>query len=181
MTRIRGRVLPDAHDEILPFTRLLAGPADYTPTTFDPRELAGYTVSHMLAQAVDMTSPLLHFGGGYKDFVGNPAENFLRHLPSVWDQTLVLSGSEPGKTAAFARRRGQDWYVGLLNGAAAADMKIDLAFLGEGKFKADVFADDPENPAVFKRETKAIGSKDALTASMSVRGGYVVWITREAQ
>src|SRR4029079_6590666 len=130
MTRYR-RVLPDAHDEILPFTRFLAGPADYTPTTFDPRELVGYTWSHMLAQAVDMTSPLLHFGGGYKEFIDNPAEDLFRHLPSTWDQTIVLPGTEPGRTVGFARRRGEDWFIGILNGGAAGEMKIDLSFLGK--------------------------------------------------
>ena len=152
MTRY-GRVLPGEHDEILPFTRFLAGPADYTPTTFDPHELVGYTWGHMLAQAVDMTSPLLHFGGGYHDFLGNPAEDLLRHLPSTWDQTVVLPGSEIGKTAGFARRRGQGWYVGVLNGNEAASLKVSLSFLGAGHWHAEVFGDDPANPAAFRRES----------------------------
>jgi alpha-glucosidase len=173
------RVLPADHDEIIPFTRFLAGPADYTPTTFDPHELvSGYTWAHMLAQSVVMTSPLLHFGGGYKDFIGNPAEDFLRHLPSTWDETIVLPGSEIGKAAGFARRRGKDWYIGVLNGADAATLKVDLAFLGRGRWHAEFFGDDPANTAVFRRESKTVTSKDALTASMSPRGGAVVWITK---
>ena len=178
MTRYR-RVLPDAHDEIIPFTRFLAGPADYTPTTLDPHELVGYTWSHMLAQSVDMTSPLLHFGGGYKDFIGNPAEDFVRHLPTTWDQTIVLPGSEPGKTAAFARRHGQDWFIGILNGATAGDMKIDLAFLGDGPYHAELFADDPDNPAAFKRDTRDVSKIDTLSPSLSTRGGYVAWISKK--
>ncbi|HVT81474.1 MAG TPA: glycoside hydrolase family 97 catalytic domain-containing protein [Phycisphaerae bacterium] len=179
LTRYR-RVLPDAHDEILPFTRLISGPADYTPTTFDPRELSGYTWGHMLAQAVDMTSPLLHFGGGYKDFVDNPAEEFLRRLPTTWDQTIVLPGSEPGKTVGFARRQGRDWYIGVLNGGTAGEMKIDLSFIGEGSYSAEIFGDDPANPAAFKREDPRVTSKTTLTATLSVRGGFVAWIKRPA-
>lgn len=177
MTRY-GRVLPGEHDEIVPFTRLLAGPADYTPTTFDPHELVGFTWGHMLAQAVVMTSPLLHFGGGYKDFIGNPAEDFVRNLPSTWDQTIVLPGSEIGKTAGFARRRGRDWFVGILNGSDAASLNVDLSFLGRGHWHAEVFGDTPGAPAAFARESKTVTSKDTLPVTMSARGGVALWITK---
>ena len=177
MTRYR-RVQAAEHDEIVLFTRFIAGPADYTPTAFNPREMVGYTWSHLLAQAVDMTSPLLHFAGGYQDFIGNPAEDLLRHLPSTWDETIVLPGSEIGKTIGFARRRGQEWYIGVLNGGQAAALPINLTFLGQGQWKAEVFGDDSANPAAFKRESKAVTSGDMLTASMSPRGGTVIWITK---
>ena len=126
-----------------------------------------------------MTSPLLHFAGHYKDFIGNPAEDFLRHLPSTWDETIVLPGSEIGKIAGFARRCGNDWYIGVLNGADAATMEIDLSFLGSGTWNADLFGDDPETAATFKRENKSVKASDILTLSMSPRGGAVVWITKD--
>ena len=168
MTRYR-RILPLEHDETVLFTRFLAGPADYTPTTFNPRELVGFTWGHMLAQSVDMTSPLLHFGGGYNEFLDNPAEDFLRHLPTTWDETLVLPGSAISQMVGFARRHGQDWYVGVLNGKDAHTMPIDLSFLGEGAWNADIFADDPENPAAFRRETKRVTSKDKLDTVLASR------------
>lgn len=177
MSRYR-RVQAADHDEIVLFTRYLAGPADYTPTAFDLREMVGYTWAHLLAQAVDMTSPLLHLAGKYQDFIGNPAEDLLRHLPSTWDETIVLPGSEIGKTIGFARRRGQEWYIGMLNGGTAAEMQIDLSFLGTGQWQAEVYGDDPDTAAAFKRESKAIDSDDELTVSMSPRGGAVIWITK---
>jgi alpha-glucosidase len=180
MSRYR-RVQAADHDETVLFTRYLAGPADYTPTAFDPREMVGYTWSHLLAQAVDMTSPLLCLAGKYQDFIGNPAEDLLRHLPATWDETIVLPGSEIGKTVGFARRRGQEWYIGLLNGGQNATMQIDLSFLGAGAWQADVFGDDPNNAAAFRRETKAVTASDRLTASMSPRGGGVIWITKAAR
>jgi len=176
MTRYR-RVQAADHDQIVLFTRYLAGPADYTPTAFDPKEMVGFTWAHLLAQAVNMTSPLLHFAGKYQDFIGNPSEDFLRHLPSTWDETIVLPGSEIGKIAGFARRRGNEWYIGVLNGADAATMEIDLSFLGSGAWNADLFGDDPDNAATFKRENKSVTANDNLTVSMSPRGGAVVWIT----
>ena len=177
MTRYR-RVQTAEHDETVLFTRFLAGPADYTPTAFDPKELVGYTWGHLLAQAVDLTSPLLHFAGKYQDFIGNPSEDLLRHLPSTWDETIVLPGSEIGKVTGFARRRGQEWYVGVLNGQDAATYPIDLAFLGAGQWHAEVFGDTPEGPASFKRESKAVTSKDTFTATLSPRGGATLWITK---
>lgn len=177
MTRY-GRIQAADHDEIVLFTRFLAGPADYTPTAFDRREMVGYTWAHLLAQGVNMTSPLLHFAGKYQDFIDNPAEDLLRHLPSTWDETIVLPGSEIGKTVAFARRRGREWYIGVLNGAEAARLPIDLAYLGQGTWQAEVFGDDPEDPAAFKRESKTVKAGDKLMATMSPRGGAVVWITQ---
>jgi len=177
MTRYR-RIQTAEHDETVLFTRFLAGPADYTPTAFDLREMVGYTWAHLLAQGVNMTSPLQHFAGKYQDFIGNPAEDLLRHLPSTWDETIVLPGSEIGKTVGFARRRGQDWYIGVLNGGEAATMPIELSFLGAGAWQAEVFGDDPDNPAAFKRESKVVKASDKLMVSMSPRGGAVVWITK---
>ena len=127
-----------------------------------------------------MTSPLLHFGGGYKEFIGNPSEDLLHHLPSTWDQTIVLPGSEIGKTAGFARRRGQEWYIAFLNGKDPATLPVDLSFLGAGAWQAEVFSDDPASPAAFKRESKSVTAKDTLSAAMSSRGGTVIWIKKAA-
>jgi alpha-glucosidase len=176
MTRYR-RVQAADHDQTVIITRYLAGPGDYTPTAFDPRELVGYTWAHVLGQAVVMTSPVQHFAGGYQDFIGNPAEDLLRHLPATWDETTVLPGTEIGKVAAYARRRGDVWFVGVLNGAEAGNFSIDLKFLGPGSWQAEVFGDEPEKPAAFKRETKRVAAADKLTVEMSPRGGAVVWIT----
>jgi hypothetical protein len=82
---------------------------------------------------------------------------------------------------AFARRRGREWYIGVLNGGAAATLQIVLSFLCRGKWQASVFGDDPANPATFNRESKAVKADDKLTVSMSQRGGAVVWITKSAQ
>lgn len=175
MTRYR-RVQAADHDQIVLFARYLAGPADYTPTAFDPREMVGYTWAHLLAQAVNMTSPLQHFAGKYQDFIGNPSEDLLRHLPSTWDETIVLPGTEIGKTAAFARRRGQEWYIGVLNGATPVTLPIELSFLGSGEWQAELFGDQSDNPAAFKRESKPVTAGDTLVLPMSHRGGAVVWI-----
>lgn len=175
MTRYK-RVQAPEHDQIVPFTRLLIGPADYTPTTFNPKELGSYSKAHMLAQSVVMTSPLLCFGGGYAEFVGSEAEDFLRHVPSVWDETIVLDGSEIGKVAGFARRRGEQWFVGVLNGKDPATLPVGLKFLGKGEWQADVYGD--ETGKGFLREKRRVTAKDRLEIPMREQGGLVVWVRR---
>jgi len=158
--------------------QILTSPTDYMPTAFDLKEMVGYTWAHLLAQAVNMTSPLLHFAGKYQDFIGNPAENLLRHLPSTWDETIVLSGSEIGKTVGFARRRGDTWFIGVLNGGEAATLPIELSFLEQGTWQAEVFGDDPGHPATFQRQSNNVRASDSLTVSMSPRGGAVIGLTK---
>ena len=173
-----GRVQAADHDTIVPFTRYLCGPADYTPTAFDKKEMMGFTWAHLLAQAVDMTSPLLHFAGKYQDFIGNPAEDLIRNLPATWDETIVLPGSEIGTVVGFARRSGREWYIGLLNGGEETTFPIDFSFLGKGKWTVSVFADDPDNPATFKQGEKTVTARDQIEVPMSPRGGFVGWITK---
>ena len=98
------RLLQPDHDVILPFTRYIAGPADYTPTVFTSKELQGNTWGHELAQAVIFTSPYLCFGGHPREYLANPARDVLTAIPSVWDETRVLNGSDPGKLVVEARR-----------------------------------------------------------------------------
>jgi alpha-glucosidase len=90
----------------------------------------------------------------------------------------VLPGSEIGKTAAFARRRGREWYIGVLNGGKAVALQINLSFLSPGAWQAEVYGDDRANPATFNRENRAVMAGDKITLSMSARGGAVVRITK---
>jgi hypothetical protein len=69
----------------------------------------------------------------------------------------------------------------VLNGGEAATLQIALSFLNPGAWQAEVYGDDPANSATFNRESKAVTGRDKLTASMSPRGGAVVWITKSAR
>ena len=111
----RGR----AHNTTLPFTRFLAGAADYTPVVFGERRKET-SWAHQIATAVVFTSPLLVFGGHPQSLLDNPAVEMIKSLPSVWDETIVLPASEIGELAAFARRHGTTWFVAVLNGARGA-------------------------------------------------------------
>jgi alpha-glucosidase len=184
MTReaIRGmesrKVERAPHDATLPFTRMLAGHADYTPTVFSERR-NDTTWAHQIATAAIFTSPLLVYGGHPRSFLENPAVEVIKSIPSVWDETIVLPVSQIGEVAAFARRRGQTWFVAIANGTAARTVSIDLSFLGTGSYHAVLAGDDKDNPAAVKVETATVTRKDSRNIALSAGGGFVARFTLE--
>jgi alpha-glucosidase len=169
------RLLEPQHDVILPFTRYLSGPGDYTPTVFNPKELQGNTWSHELAQAFVFTSPFLCMGGHPQEYLANPAKDLLMAVPAVWDETRVLPGSEPGKIAAFARRSGKNWFVAVLNGADETTVDLPLDFLAPGAWQQTRVGDVPGKPDAYDRAETKSSRTDHLKATLSPRGGLVAW------
>lgn len=151
ITRYRRLLQPD-HDVILPFTRYIAGPGDYTPTVFTAKELQGNTWGHELAQAVIFTSPFLCFGGHPQEYLANPARDVLTAIPPVWDQTRVLSGSEPGKVVAEVRRSGDQWFIAVMSGADATSLDIPLDFLGAGTWNSSQLREAKDKPDAWDRK-----------------------------
>lgn len=183
MTResVRGREMgkqPPMHDAILPFTRFVQGPADYTPVDFRPDKLKGSSYAHELSMAILFTSPFFCYGGAPQNYLENEAIDVIKAIPATWDETRVLPGSKIGEIAAFARRKGDDWFVGVMNGAELAGFKIDLGFLGEGSYAIDKLGDVPDRHDAFAREKGTVTAKDALTVDLRRDGGFVARITR---
>jgi alpha-glucosidase len=174
MTRYK-RLQEPAHDTILPFTRYIAGPGDYTPTVFETKELQGNTWAHELAQMVIFTSPFLCTGGHPRDYLTNPARDVLTAIPAVWDETRVLDGSEPGKAVAMARRLGDQWFVAVMNGADATGMNLSLGFLGRGKWKASRLYEVKDKPDAWDRKDGPMTAADSLQLDLVPRGGFVAW------
>jgi len=179
MTRYR-RLMEPQHDTILPFTRYVAGHGDYTPVVFNPKELQGNSWAHELAQAILFTSPFLCTGGHPGDYVANPAKDVLVAIPATWDETLVLPGSEPGKLAVIARRHGDQWFIGAINGdgALSATIDIPLQFLGRGPWKATRLGDVPGQAAAWDRQEGTVNARASLHVSLAPRGGFVAWIRK---
>lgn len=165
--------LPALHDTALPFTRLVQGNADYTPTDFRLGRLNGSSWTRELAMAVVYTSPFLCYGGSPENYLGNPALDILKSVPPTWDETLVLPGSEIGRTAAFARRKGNEWFVGVINGGEARPFSVDLGFLGRGRFRAALISDQSQRNDAFNRTSRVVSSRDKLSFDLRRDGGYV--------
>jgi len=171
------RTLPPTHDTILPFTRYIIGPGDYTPTVFNPKELRGFTWSRELAQAIVFTSPFLCYADHPTNYLNNAAMDVMRAIPSIWDETIVLPGSEIGKCAAFARRSGKQWFIGVINGGDATTLDLPLDFLGRGKFQMIQLGDVPDRDDAWQREEKAVIRKDRVKLTLRPGGGCVCELT----
>ncbi|MFD0714554.1 NPCBM/NEW2 domain-containing protein [Paenibacillus sp. GCM10027626] len=170
--------LPSSHHTTLPFTRLLAGHGDYTPISFSGR-LGKTSWSHQLATAITFTSPALFFGEHPEQMMKNPAIELIKSLPTVWDETIVLPGSEIGELSAFARRSGSTWYIAVMNGLdKERSMEIDLSYLDSGSYQAAIYADNPNEQASYEKVDKAVSKNDTLKFNMRASGGYVAKLSK---
>lgn len=168
------------HNTTLPFTRFLAGAADYTPVVFGERRKET-SWAHQIATAAVFTSPVLVFGGHPQSLLDNPAVEMLKSLPSVWDETIVLLASEIGEVAAFARRRGTTWFVAVLNGPAGRTLRIDLGFLGKGRYDAFVVRDHKDDPAAVVVERTRSAAGTPLMIDLRPAGGFIARLTPNAE
>jgi len=172
-----NRTMPPQHDCILPFTRFVIGPGDYTPTVFNPKELRGYTWPRELAQAIVFTSPFLCYADHPTNYLNNAAVDVMRAIPSVWDETVVLPGSEIGKCAAFARRSGTTWFIGVMNGVDATTLDLPLSFLGRGEYKLIQLGDAPDRDDAWQREEKTANRNSTVHLPLRGGGGCVIELT----
>ena len=193
---IRGNEeFPDAtHNTVLPFTRFIAGAADYTicyyrqdfgETSRDengvPRgRFIKTTSAHQLALAVICYSPLqyMYWYDRPEDSKDEPELEFFDAVPTVWDDTKVVNG-EIGQFVTIARKSGDDWFIGTITNNDARELKIPLDFLEKGKkYEAIVYNDDPTVKTRTKVGIKKIkvDSTKVLDAKLLKSGGQAIWI-----
>ena len=137
--------MPNAeHNTILPFTRFLCGPADYTPCYFNGR--VKNTKAHQLAMPVVYYSPItfLYWYDLPNAYKGEKELDFWKECPTIWDESKALDG-EIGEYIVQARRSGNDWFVGAMNGLTARNICINTSeFLQKGKkYRVEIYNDDP--------------------------------------
>jgi alpha-glucosidase len=180
---IRGNEeMPDAtHNTVLPFTRYIAGAADYTICYFDKRIKT--THAHQLALAAIYYSPLqtLYWYDKPSAEHNEPELEFWDKIPTTWDETKVLQGT-PGQYITTARRSGKNWFVGTITNNDAREVKLDLSFLEPGKkYKATIYRDDPlVNTATHvKVSSKSVNNKTVLKLLLLASGGEAVYLTPE--
>jgi alpha-glucosidase len=177
---------PD-HHAMLPFTRMLVGQMDYTPGGFDnvtkpefqPRmnqPMVMGTRAHQLAMYAIYESAFQMVAdqpGNYKD---QPAFEFIKAAPATWDEMKVVNGV-PGEYVTVARRHGDEWFLGSLTNWSARQFDVGLAFLGSGKYSAEVYADADDADRLPKnvRITKITVDRNArLSLKLAPGGGCAV-------
>jgi len=181
-----NNVTPE-HNTTLPFTRMLAGPMDYTPGgmlnaqhhEFAPifnRPMVQGTRAHQLAMYVVYESPLQMLSDSPSLYEREPeAMEFLRAVPTTWDDTRALDG-KVGEYILEARRKGVQWFVGAMGNSTARTLTLDLSFLGSGNWTLDAWVDGinaDRNAMDFRRETKRVHAGDRVELQLAPGGGYV--------
>ena len=190
---------PPEHHVMLPFTRLLAGPMDYTPGTFDilfdntrnspqrkkwndndkGNSRVNTTLAKQLANWVILYSPLQMASDMIEHYEGHPAFQFFRDFNPDCDWSEALQG-EPGEYVAVVRRAGTNFFLGAATNGEARSIEIPLTFLGKGKsYEATIYADGDDahwktNPTSYKIEKKTVSSNDSLLIKLAAGGGCAV-------
>ena len=172
------RHIPANHNVALIFTRGILNNNDYTPVGFS--NPGNTTWTHQLATAYAFTSPLITIAEHPHMLLHDKRLKtilpFLKELPSTWDETLVLPGSDIDKTALLARRKGQTWYLIALNGSQPLQLPVKTDFLLPGKWEATIIADG-EQPDKTVQHIRHFDSGIPLDINMAANGGFVAKIT----
>ncbi len=181
---------PD-HTTILPFTRLIGGPMDYTPGIFEP-DVSQYnpnnnshvntTIARQLALYVTMYSPLQMAADLPETYNKHlDAFQFIKDVPVDWSKSLVLE-AEPGDFITFARKdkNSDSWFVGRTNDEEARVSEISFDFLEEGKtYIATIYSDAKDahyrtNPKAYEIRKVVVSQKSKLKQSCAPGGGYAI-------
>lgn len=188
--KLGGNRVDARHTLILPFTRGLLGPMDFTPGGFLNRTAATFkttypaqvmgTRARQLAMTVVYRSPLLVLCDSPANYRNQPGVEFFRGLPTVWDETVVLA-AEIDQHIVIARRSGERWYLAAMNGGAATTLEVPLDFLGSKKidWRLREFADgdDPAAPETILETTRELGNTRSLSLRLQPDGGYAAVIS----
>lgn len=190
---------PPEHHELLPFTRLLAGPMDYTPGTFDilyektrnsPKRKkwndldkgnsrVNTTLAKQIANWVILYSPLQMASDMIENYENHPAFQFFRDFDADCDWSRALAG-EPGEFVVVVRKAKQNYFLGASTNEEARTINIKLDFLEKGKlYKATIYADGKDanwetNPTDYQITEQIVTANESLSITMAAGGGQAI-------
>ncbi|MBP1676156.1 MAG: Retaining alpha-galactosidase precursor [Bacteroidetes bacterium] len=180
------------YDVTIPFIRMVAGPMDYTqgamrnstkgnyrPVNSEP--MSQGTRCRQLAEYVIFESPLNMLCDNPSNYIREKeCAAFIAQVPTVWDETIALNG-QIAQYVTIARRKGNDWYLGSMTNWDARTLEIDLSFLGQGRFSAEVFSDGKNANKVardYLKQNIEISPDKKLKIAMAPGGGFVMKISK---
>jgi alpha-glucosidase len=182
--RWSARVTPE-HKLTLPFTRFLAGPADFTPGGFLNRQPGQFKADGRKAQVqgtraaelalfVVYDSPICCVCDHPDHYRDQPGADFLKLVPTVWDDTRMLDGAV-GEHLVMARRSGNEWFLGALTDRHAREIPVKLDFLGPGQWKVRIWKDAGNvNAEQLESEEQTVTATGTLTLKLAPAGGTVM-------
>lgn len=184
---------PPNHTATIPFTRMLAGPMDFTPGVLDVEIKQGFegrdvhtTAAKQLALYVVLYSPIQMLADLPKNYDGNPAYKFLKDVPTDWEDTKVLN-AEIGQYITTVRKDkySDDWYLGSLTNEESRLFDINLSFLDPNTtYEAQIYADANgitwnKNASQVVISSKEVKAKETLQINLAEGGGMVIRFVRK--
>lgn len=187
---------PPEHETILPWTRMMAGPMDFTPGIFDLTfqgpdgdNRVQTTLAKQLALYVVLYSPIQMAADLPENYLERPdAFEFIKHVPTDWEQSIAIAG-EVGEYVAYARqeRGSEDWYIGAVTDEQGRILSLPTDYLEPGRtYSARIWADGPEAdwksaPYDMSIHTRTVRHGDTLTLPLAPGGGVAIWLTPSSE
>jgi alpha-glucosidase len=173
------------HNVSLAYTRMLLGPVDYTPGGFRNSTPEKFEVvnsppqvmttrGHGLGMFVVYESPFQMVADSPDIYANAPGYDFVKLVPAAWDETRFLGG-DIDSHVVVARRKGKEWYVGVMGTEQPRDVNVPLSFLGDGRFKARIWADG-DSPTTLNISERVVGAADSITLRLAPSGGAAIRI-----
>ena len=180
------------YDVTIPFLRMLTGPMDYTPGAMDNARRDNFfgnndhpmsqgTRVHQMAMYATFEAPLQMLADSPTKYEREQeCTDFISRIPTMYDETVAIGG-RMGEYTVVARRKGDTWYVAAMTDWTARNLTIDLSFLGEGTYEAEIFSDgvNAEKEATDYKHTKqSVKAGDKLDVHLASGGGWTALITK---
>ena len=180
------------YDVSIPFIRMVAGPMDYTPGAMRNATKATFravhsnpmsqgTRTHQLAMYIVFEAPLQMLADNPTAYQKEPeSTSFIAKVPTTFDETVALDG-KVGEYISMARRKGTTWFVGTLTNWNSRTLDLDLSFLGEGTYEAEIFKDgvNADRAATdYKREVLRVKKDDKISMNLAPGGGWAARFTK---
>jgi alpha-glucosidase len=184
-------ITPD-HCVTLPFTRMLAGPLDFTPGAMINANKRNFTISfstpksqgtrcHQIAMYVIYEAPLQMMADNPSNYYREAeSASFISRIPTVWDETKGIDG-KVGEYVLMARKKSENWYIGAMTNWDSRTLELDLSFLDQGEYSIEIMQDGINaNRAAndYKRQVKTVTAGDKIKIKMASGGGWAAICTK---
>lgn len=178
------------YDVTAPYLRMLAGPMDYTPGAMtnamkdsffgnNNHPMSQGTRVHQMAMYTTFEAPLQMLADSPTKYMQNQeCTDFIAMIPTTFDETVALDG-KLGEYTVIARRKGTTWYLAAMTDWTPRDLTVELGFLGDGQYEADIFADGvnaTKDATDYKHTQQIVTAKDCLKIHLSSGGGWTAVI-----
>ena len=188
---------PPSHTCILPFTRALAGPMDYTPGIFDIKlekfkdkrvkwndldrgeSSVHSTISNQIALMIILYSPMQMASDMIENYENHPAFEFIKNMPTTWNETKVLD-AKIGEYVVVARRNNKKWYIAGITNEKARKINLNFDFLKDSKeYKFSLCSDGKKShyekrPHLYNITNGTISSNSKMQIRMAKGGGFIM-------